>query len=74
MHALLIIAADRNRAVLETTLAKLGLGVTIISIRLAGRRPGASRRRVDLVFLDVDMLDGSCARRAGQCDFCRWSP
>ena len=65
-HALVIHPADQNRLVLETTLARLGLGVTAID-PLAGqtfdrqRRPGRphlSRRR------QLRQLRSACASRA----------
>ena len=63
-HALVIHPADQNRSVLETTLAKLGLGVTSVD-PLAGPVPAAVGDRVDLTFLDVDS-GGSCVLPGAQ--------
>ena len=58
--------ADQNRLVLETTLAKLGLGVTALD-PLVGQTLATSVDRIDLAFLDVDS-GGTCALPCGQGD------
>jgi two-component system, response regulator / RNA-binding antiterminator len=58
-HALVLHPADPNRTVLESTLVRLGLGVTSIDPTASEPIPSI-RERVDLAFLDVDS-DGSWA-------------
>jgi len=65
-HALVLHPADQNRAVLENTLIRLGLGVTSIDPS-AGEPMPSIQERVDLAFLDVDS-GGSCAPSWGQRD------
>ena len=65
-HALVVHPADQNRLVLETTLARLGLGVTAVD-PLAGQGLAAIGEHVDLTFLDVDSC-GSCTLPSGQGD------
>ena len=65
-HALVIHPADQNRSILETTLAKLGLGVTTID-PLGGQTIPTGVDPIDLAFLDVDS-GGSCALPCGQGD------
>ena len=62
--------ADQNRLVLETTLAKLGLGVTAIDPP-AGQTCTASVDQIDVAFLDVDSC-GAAICPAVRATF-RWS-